>query len=79
MEQSSSDEEIEKQNSSTKKNSSLLKQRLQVTKPTLRLPGGFHWDEVGVVKGDGGTSSESEEEAEQDEKEVRVQYLLLHR
>ena len=74
MEQSSSEEEeIEEVQSSiakTKK-SSLLKQR--VAKPTLQLPGGFRWDDVGVVKGEGGTtSSESEEEAEQDDQEVRV-------
>lgn len=80
MEQSSSEEETEEVQSSTTrmKKSSLLKQRqLRVAKPTLQLPSGFRWDDVGVVKGEGGTtSSESEEEAEQDDQEVRIQKKL---
>lgn len=66
----SSEEDEEEELSSTKTSS-----HKHLTRPTLQLPGGFQWD-LGVVKsasgvGDVATSSESEEEDKEDEKEVR--------
>ena len=74
LDQLSSDEETGELEPTSRKRSALVKEQ-KVAKPTLQLPSGFRWD-LGEVKGESGvpaTSSESEGEANRDEKEVRVQ------